>query len=205
MTWLPDQEWSPHPSALDGEVLSPAPPGKPPATPASAPCPGPGGSRLPVITAPLLSSDCASQLEPKQRALRPQAREPVSLPRPLQGPSSSSSTRNVGESEPLPEGQGPWPTLAPSAPLPGSGASASPPLSGGLAPADPALPTGSAELVEPPSPQTPRHISKQHRLYPWLRPDWATHCSLDPKSSASAGSAARRVFPVSDHFSPNHP
>lgn len=59
----------------------------------------------------------------------------------------------------------------------------------GVAPADPALPVGSAELIKHPSPQTPAHVNKQHQMYPWVRPDWAPHSSLDPKSSVRAGCA----------------
>ena len=52
--WLPDQEWSRHPSALDGEVITPGPQGSPQSCPRTHLVRVLVAPVLPVITAPLV-------------------------------------------------------------------------------------------------------------------------------------------------------
>lgn len=189
------------PLALDGEVLSPAPPGKPPATPAGH-LVGPRASGLPAITAlPPLPLTC-SQLEPAQRALPAPGPWACFPPQAPSGPLFLEH-RNVGESSPCRRDR----VLAHTRSL-----SASSRLrSFRHAPfrrtctCRPSAPRGVRWSLPSTLHRKPHaHISKQHRMYPWLRPTGPPLLS-GPQSSASAGSAAQRELPVSDHVSPNHP
>lgn len=164
---------------------------KPPATPAT-PCRGPG-LRLPAITAPPAPP---LTVPLSWNPSRPPAPGPWALfpPRPLRGPSSSSSTETLVRSESLPEGQGPWPASAPQR-LFRLRASTPAPFQEDLHLPTQRSPRGSAELVESTLHRKP-HVTSVNSTgcTPWLQTGWACP-SLDPKAQPVLALLPKEYFP----------
>lgn len=167
----------PTPLCIRRQGHSPGTLERPPVMPAHASCPGPGGS--------LLASDHSGSCSRLTASLSCNGSGGCSGPKPV---SPFPSPGSFGA--PLPPRA--FETLVSQSPcwrdrvlgpysLPQSLFQAqefrhpltfwAPRLLLGLVPDNPAPPVGSAELPEHPSPQIPPHVSKQHQMYPWLRPD----------------------------------